>query len=137
MKKFWKALGLTALAAAVLPYRVRRDKEENVTTVDALLWQFIRRPGQGEEKGQVDITLGFKSPLQEVREERELFTDDPDEAVLFAGAGPKDGAAEAAGIAEEQAEAAAGEFAARTEEAEASEEASEPVVTEDDFDPDL
>ena len=87
MKKFWKALGITALAAAVIPYRIRKDREEDVTTVDALLWQLTRRPGEGEEKNQVDITLGFKSPLQEVREERELFTEDPDEAVLFADMG--------------------------------------------------
>ena len=59
MKKLWKALGITALAAAVIPYRVRRDQEEDVTTVDALLWQLTRRPGEGEAKNQVDITLGF------------------------------------------------------------------------------
>ncbi len=122
MKKFWKALGITALAAAVIPYRIRKDREEDVTTVDALLWQLTRRPGEGEEKNQVDITLGFKSPLQEVREERELFTEDPDEAVLFADMGD-DAEADASASAE-------------AEEASPTEETADPVVTEEDFDPD-
>lgn len=82
MKKLLKALGVTALVASVLPYRVRKDEETDTTTVDALLWQAVRRPGQGEDKNQVDVTFGFKSPLQELREERELFTDDPEEAVV-------------------------------------------------------
>ena len=115
MKKLWKALGITALAAAVLPYRIRRDQEENTTTVDALLWQAVRRPGEGEDKGQLDISIGYKSPLQEVREERDLFTDDPEEAVLFA----------------EEPEAAAVDAPAPMAEAE------EPEATEEDFDPDL
>lgn len=122
MKKFWKALGITALAAAVIPYRIRKDREEDVTTVDALLWQLTRRPGEGEEKNQVDITLGFKSPLQEVREERELFTEDPDETVLFADMGD-DAEADASASAE-------------AEEASPTEETADPVVTEEDFDPD-
>ena len=116
MKKFWKALGVTALAAALLPYRVRRDQDEDATTIDALLWQATRRPGQGEEKGQVDITIGFKSPLQEVRQERALFTDDPEEAVLFADSEPE------AAVVEPQEPAAP---------------AGEPEATEEDFDPDL
>ena len=119
MKKLWKALGITALAAAVLPYRIRRDQEENTTTVDARLWQAVRRPGDGEDKGQLDISLGYKSPLQEVREERDLFTDDPEEAVLFADEEPEAAAVEAPAPMAEPAEA------------------EEPEATEEDFDPDL
>lgn len=85
MKKFWKALGITALAASLIPYRVHKDQETSTTTMDALLWQAIRRPGEGEEKNQVDINLGFKSPLQAKREESALFADDdPDAAVVDA-----------------------------------------------------
>ena len=84
--------------------------------MDALLWQAVRRPGEGEDKGQLDISIGYKSPLQEVREERDLFTDDPEEAVLFA---------------DEEPEAAAVDAPAPMAEAE------EPEATEEDFDPDL
>ena len=126
MKKLWKALGITALAAALLPYRVRRDQESDITTVDALLWQAARRPGQGEDKSQVDINLGFKSPFQEVREERELFTDDPEEAVLFADIEPAAGA-----------EAKADAPAPVEEDAPSAEEPAEPEATEEDFDPEL
>lgn len=85
MKKFWKVLGITALAASLVPYRVNKDEEAETTTVDALLWQATRRPGEGEDKGQVDINIGFKSPLQTKREESALFADDePDAAVVDA-----------------------------------------------------
>ncbi len=123
MKKFWKALGLTALAAAVIPYRVHKDEEENTTSVDALMWQLTRRTGQGEEKAQVDVTIGFKSPLQEIREERQLFTEDPEEA-LFDDSGLEPAPAVKA---EEPAE----------EKAPTAEEPAEPDVTEEDFDPEL
>ena len=126
MKKLWKALGITVLAAAVIPYRIRRDRVEDVTTVDALLWQLTRRPGEGEEKNQVDITLGFKSPLQEIREERNLFTEDPEEAILFADMEPAAGA-----------EAETDAPAPVEEAAPLAEESADPVVTEEDFDPDL
>ena len=120
MKKLWKALGITVLAAAFIPYRFRKDKDEGSTHVDALLWQVTRRPGNGDDEDIVDISLGFKSPLHEVREERKLFTDDPEEAMLFADNEPE---------AAVPAPAHAGEAPA--------EQAAEPVVTEEDFDPDL
>ena len=82
MKKLWKALGITALAATLIPYRVQKDEEAQTTSVDALLWQATRGPGQGEDKEQVDITFGFKSPLQARREESALFADDEPEAAV-------------------------------------------------------
>lgn len=118
MKKFWKVLGLTALAAAVIPYRVRRDEEANTTSIDALLWQLSRGPGEDENHDQVDLSLGFKSPFQAAREEKALFTDHPEEAVLFADDDP------AAAVVEP------GPEEEKTEEAPAPEEA-----TEEDFDP--
>lgn len=39
MKKFWKVLGITALAAALVPYRVEKDDKNGDVTFDALLWQ--------------------------------------------------------------------------------------------------
>lgn len=150
MKNIWKALGITALAAAVIPYRIRKDKEEDVTTVDALLWQLTRRPGESEEeKNQVDITIGFKSPLQDKRDEQELFTEDPDEAVLFADDQPElavvtpdvvEAAADEVQAAKDEAQAAADEIQAAKDEAQAAADEAEAAVeeaTEEDFDPDL
>lgn len=125
MKKLWKALGITALAAALLPYRVRRDQENDATTIDALLWQVTRCPGQGEDKGQVDISIGFKSPFQQIREERELFTDDPEEAVLFADDQPEDAVVDMIPTAPSPVVT------------EAPVPEDEPEVTEEDFDPEL
>ena len=82
MKKIWKVLGITALAASLIPYRVNKDDEAESTTVDALLWQATRRPGEGEDKDQLDINIGFKSPLQAKREESALFADDEPEAAV-------------------------------------------------------
>ncbi|MDE6841865.1 MAG: hypothetical protein K2P49_13705, partial [Oscillospiraceae bacterium] len=89
MKKFWKVLGLTALAAALVPYRVRRDDETGQQTVEALLWQVTRGPGEDQTHDQIDVNLGFKSPFQAIREEKKLFTNDPQEAVLFADDEPE------------------------------------------------
>jgi len=126
MKKIWKALGFAALAATVIPYRIHKDQEEDVTSVDALLWQATHHSGKGEDKNQVDITFGFKSPFQEVREERGLFTDNPDEAVLYTTEQT---------LADD---AAAEEDSAATDGAESKmDETEEPEVTEEDFDPDL
>lgn len=120
MKKLWKALGITALAAAFVPYRFRRNKEEGTTSVDALLWQVTRRPGDGEDEDIVDINFGFKSPLHEVWEERKLFTDNLEEAVLFADDEPE----------------AAAPAPVETQEAPVEQSAGQ-VVTEEDFDPDM
>lgn len=139
MKKIWKALGITALAATVIPYRIRKDKENDTTNVDALLWQLTRRPGTAEEEEEtmIDINLGFKSPLQELREEQELFTDDPEEAVPFTE--EMQAAADEVQAAAEETQAAAEEAAAEVqavaEEIEADAEAR-AAVEESDSDPD-
>ena len=82
MKKLWKALGITALAAAVIPYRFRKDEDAGISSMDALLWQATRHPGEGDDKDQLDISIGFKSPLQTKREESSLFADDEPEAAI-------------------------------------------------------
>lgn len=108
MKKLWKALGITALAAAVIPYRFRKDEDAGTSSMDALLWQATRRPGEGEDKDQLDISIGFKSPLQTKREESALFADDEPEAAIVdaplteAVAGAVEGAAEAVEAAIEE-----------------------------------
>ena len=125
MKKFWKALGVAALAALV-PVRVKKDEKTGRKTFQSLLWKVDVTPGENGEG--TDIGLGLMdgvltAPLMTAitaKKEAELFTDDPDEAVLFADGEPDAAAAEAAPAEE------------TTEEAEPAEEEE---ATEDDFDP--
>lgn len=84
MKKFWKALGLTALAAALVPYRIEGDKESGSLTVQALLWKLTEKTGAN---GTKDLSITFLSFGAD--EEDGLFTDDPEEAVLFADHDPE------------------------------------------------
>lgn len=120
MKKFWKALGLTALAAALVPYRIEGDKQTGSLTVQALLWK-------ATEKVKADGTkdLSIKLLSFGADEEDGLFTDNPEEAVLFADHDP-----EAAVIQHE--DAAAGHEAAAAEPDDAGKEADEAG-----FDPEL
>ena len=115
MKKFWKALGVAALAAAV-PVRFKKDDATGEKTFQSLLVSVNVGPG---EEGGTSIAIGN---LVNAKKESKLFTEDPEEAVLFADGQP---------------EAAAEEPAAQGEEAEAAKEAAEPEATEEDFDPDL
>lgn len=119
MKKLLKALGITAVIASVLPYRVHRDEETETTVVDALLWQATRRPGEGEDKNQVDITFGFKSPLQVQQEEHALFADDEPEAAIVA-ADLAQAEADAAQAAADEAQAEADLLQAAADEAQAA-----------------
>lgn len=56
MKKLWKFLGITALAAVLLPYRVEGDEETDEVKVDALLWHVTCSGRSGDRR--VDITFG-------------------------------------------------------------------------------
>ena len=138
MKAFWKALGITALAAAV-PVRFKRDEDTGKKTYQSLLLSVDVGPGEGEGT-EIGINVGEGVLTQAIgnlvnaKKESKLFTDDPQEAVLFADGDPEAAVVTVSHIAEEQAEAAAGEIAAQAEEAEA---AAEPEATEEDFDPDL
>ena len=123
MKKFWNALGLADQAATLHPSYVNEDQETGAVTVKALFWKLPKNTGAD---GQKDITLKFLSFGPD--EEDSLFTDNPEEAVLFADNDP-----DAAAIAAEEAAIAEHEAAiAAEEEATAQEEAGEA-----DFDPEL
>lgn len=87
MKKLWKALGITALAALV-PIRMKKD-ENGTKSYQSLLWKLDVLPDEGEGREiSVDLMDGvLTAPLMNAiasRQEAELFTDDPEEAVLFA-----------------------------------------------------
>lgn len=63
MKKFWKALGITALAASVIPYYVDSDEKKCTKTIRALLWQIKTHPSEKHEgKTAAEISLGFMLP---------------------------------------------------------------------------
>ena len=132
MKKIWKVLGIAALAAAV-PVRVKKDRKTGKTNYQSLLLSVDVGPnedGEGTDIG-VNIGEGFINSVitgaVTAKREADLFTDDPEEAVLFA---------------DEKFTAPVVEQEAHTpdpvEEApQAEEPAADPVVTEEDFDPDL
>lgn len=136
MKKFWKALGAAALAAAV-PVRFKKDDATGEKTFQSLLVSV--NVGPGEEGGtSIDINFGDGVLTQAIgslvnaKKESKLFTDNPEEAVLFA-----DDQLEAAVVTDEDIAEAAEEPAAQAEEAEAAKDTAEPEATEEDFDPDL
>ena len=83
MKKFWKILGLGALAAGLTPYKVEKDEETGENSYQALLWRITSAPGQEEgEKRRIDINLGegtLTSKLldaMEKKDEPHLFSDE-------------------------------------------------------------
>ena len=132
MKAFWKVLGITALAAAV-PVRFKKDEDTGKKTYQSLLLSVDVGPGE-EEGTEIGINVGEGVLTQAIgslvnaKKESKLFTDDPQEAVLFADGDPEAAVVTVSHVEEEQAE-----DAAQAEEA----EAAEPEVGEEDFDPDL
>ena len=135
MKKFWKTLGLTALAAALVPYRIEGDKETGALTVQALLWKLTEKT---DANGAKNVSIKFLSFGAD--EEDGLFTDDPEEAVLFADHEPEAAviqheAAVEHGAAEEE-DAAAEHESTAGHEAGADKEAEEEAG-DAGFDPEL
>ena len=124
MKKFWKALGVAALAAAV-PVRFQKDEDTGEKTFQSLLVSVNVGPG---EEGGTDINISFGDglltqaigSLVNTKKESKMFTENPEEAVLFADSEPKAAVVEPAADPVEE-----------------PEPAGEPEVTEEDFDPDL
>lgn len=83
MKKFWKMLGITALAAGLTPYKVEKNEETGVRTYQSLLMRITTSPGEEEgEKRRFDINLGeggLTSKLLDMTEKKEephLFSDE-------------------------------------------------------------
>ncbi len=150
MKKFWKTLGLTALAATLIPYRIEGDKETGALTVQALLWKLTEKT---DANGTKNVSIKFLSFGAD--EEDGLFTDDPEEAVLFADHEPEAAVIQhEANVAEHEAavaehEAAVAEHEAAVAEHEAAVAEHEAAVAEHeaasaeeeageaDFDPEL
>ena len=87
MKKFWKALGIAALAA-VVPVRVKTDEESGKKTFQSLLWKLDVGPAADDETTEIGLDLMegvLTAPLMKAvtrKKEAELFTDDPAEAAV-------------------------------------------------------
>lgn len=78
MKKFWKFLGITALAAALIPYRVNKDDETGDLTLDALLWQGKKSIRDGEKHINVNVAPWFSPNRTDDLDSLEL-KDEPEE----------------------------------------------------------
>ena len=62
-KKLLKALGIAALAAAVIPYRVEKNEEKDELTVQALLWKVTNYPHPDfEDQRSTSLSIGFNAP---------------------------------------------------------------------------
>ena len=90
MKKFWKILGLGALAVGLTPYKIEKNAETGESSYQALLWRITSAPGEGDNKREIGINLGegtLTSMLlnaAEKSEEPHLFSDEL--CVEYAGA---------------------------------------------------
>ena len=113
MKKLWKILGITALAAAV-PIRVKKDETTGTKKYQSLLLSVDVGPGENGEGTDVGINLGEGvigsaiSSLIDAKKEAELFADDEPEAAML-DADELQVIAEEAQEAAEEAQEAAGE----------------------------
>lgn len=86
MKKIWKVLGISAAAASLLPYCVRKNRITGETEIDAFLWQVKRGPDpEIEGRDRITLNFGLKSRIRTLREiqEAKLFADDEPEAALI------------------------------------------------------
>ena len=119
MKKFWKILGLGALAVGLTPYKVEKNEETGEKSYQALLWRITSAPAGEDKKIDIGINLGegtLTSKLMnaaERKDEPHLFSDEL--CVEYAG-----------GEAVEAAEA---------EEPEAPAEAEAPAMPEEPAEP--
>lgn len=144
MKKFWKALGIAALAAFV-PVRFQKDEETGKKKYQSLLLSVDVGPGENETGTDIGINLG-EGVLTELgrkvvgaRREAAMFTDDPAEAAVEA-ADLAQTPADAAQAAADELHAVADELHAAADEAQAAADELQTTVDEADaadFDPEF
>ena len=125
MKKFWKILGLGALAVGLTPYKVEKNEETGEKSYQALLWRITSAPAGEDKKIDIGINLGegtLTSKLMnaaERKDEPHLFSDEL--CAEYAG-----GEAVEAAEAEEPEAPAEAEAPAAPEESAMPEEPAEP-----------
>lgn len=77
MKKFLKALGITALAAAVVPCKVEKDELTGAKTYHTLLSSLRVAPGEGGEGTNISLdALGGVIPTALGHSESDDYADD-------------------------------------------------------------
>ena len=82
MKKFWKALGIAALAAAAVPVHIKKDEETRKKTYRSLLLSVDVGPGEDGEGTAIGVNFedgvltGVIAELMAAQKEAELFADD-------------------------------------------------------------
>ena len=131
MKKFWKALGIAALAT-VVPVRASKDEQTGKKTFQSLLWKLDIIPNKdGTDNTEIGLDLMegvLTAPLMKAvtaKKEAELFADDEPEAAVVATVGEVQ-ANDGAQADDDEALAAADEAQAAADEA-----------AEADFDPEF
>lgn len=132
MKKFWKILGLGALAVGLTPYKVEKNEETGESSYQALLWRGTSRVDEAGEK-QIGVNLGEGTLTSKIMEavgkknEPHLFSDEL--SVEYAApAAAEEIREKAAEVVEEAVETVKETAAEVTEEAvETAEEAAEAV----------
>ncbi|MBD5162856.1 MAG: hypothetical protein HDT14_12765 [Oscillibacter sp.] len=147
MKKFWKILGLGALAVGLTPYKVEKNEETGENSYQALLWRATSKVDEAGEK-QIGVNLGEGALTSKImgavgkKHEPHLFSDElsveynapaATEEVTEKAAEVVEEAAEAAENAAETVEEAVVETAEETVEAveEAVEKIAEPEETQE------
>ena len=90
MKKFWKALGIAALAAAAVPVRIKKDEITGKKKYQSLLLSVDIGPGENGEGTDIGINIGeggvigsAVTNLMTAKKESELFADDEPEAAVL------------------------------------------------------
>ena len=70
MKKGWKIVGAIAALAALIPYSVKKDEENDKLTVQALLWKYTNQPDhETPDNRNISVVVGFHNPMAEKKEE--------------------------------------------------------------------
>lgn len=146
MNKFWKALGIAALAAAV-PVRFKKDEATGKKTYQSLLISVDVGPGEDGGKA-IGINIGEGvftnaiASLMSAKKETHLFADDDPEAAVVHGEviDFAQAAADQAQVAADEGQTATDEAQAATDEAQADVDEAQATVeeaTEEDFDPEM
>lgn len=138
MKKFWKALGIAALAAAI-PVRFKKDEESGKKTFQSLLGSVDVSTGEDGKVADIGINIGEGlltdaiSGLVGSKREAVHFADDDPEAAVVPG--------EIIDFTQAAAQAQTAAEEAQTDDSGAQDAADEQLddkdVNEDDFDPEM
>ena len=86
MKAIWKVLGITSLAAAaaaLVPYKVKKDEETGQTKAKALVWEGRHIPATEEHEREIIVNVKpdlapLKQKVDEIKEKVGSEAETPD-----------------------------------------------------------